>query len=54
MDDSNAYAHFVRGLLYYDAGEREKATSDLTRALVLGLEPEAAEYAQGILQDLQE
>jgi rhomboid protease GluP len=54
MDDSNAYAYFVRGLLYHDAGEREKATSDLTKALVLGLEPEAAEYAQGILQNLQE
>jgi rhomboid protease GluP len=54
IDDGNAYAYFVRGSLYAEAGERENAISDLERALQLGLEPEDAQHAERLLQDLRE
>lgn len=52
LDDGQVF--LLRGLVYADLGERERAISDLERALELGLEPETADYAESVLQNLRE
>ncbi|NIS79510.1 MAG: tetratricopeptide repeat protein [Anaerolineales bacterium] len=52
LDASLARTYFVRGALYSDLGEREKAMTDIEKALELGLEPEAQQFAEDILEEL--
>jgi membrane associated rhomboid family serine protease len=54
LEPDDAQAFFLRGLVYADLEERESAISDLEKALALGLEPEGAENAKSVLQDLTE
>jgi tetratricopeptide (TPR) repeat protein len=49
---SNAFTHFLRGAIYAEKGERERAISDLERALELGLDPNLKQNAESLLEEL--
>lgn len=53
LDSSNAFAYYIRGLIYSDLGERSEAISDLERSLELGLDPETEQYAESVLENLK-
>jgi tetratricopeptide (TPR) repeat protein len=53
LDPGHAGAHALRGMVYARVGEREKAISDLERSLELGLEPDARQRAQSLLEELR-
>jgi tetratricopeptide (TPR) repeat protein len=53
LDEDLARAHFVRGTLYSDLGELDKAISDLEKALELGLDPDAKQMVEEILEQLR-
>jgi tetratricopeptide (TPR) repeat protein len=48
-----ANTYYLRGFLYYEIGETHKAVSDLERALELGLDPEAEQIAEDLLEELE-
>lgn len=54
MDSSDATAYFLRGELYAEAGEHERAISDLERALELGLDPSSRQKAEELLVELRQ
>ena len=46
--------YLSRGVVYSDIGEREKAVSDLERALELGLDPTFRQAAEILLEELEQ
>ncbi len=48
-----ANTYYLRGFLYYEIGEMHKAISDLERALELGLDPDAEQIAEALLEELE-
>lgn len=53
IEPNFADAFFVRGLIFSDIGETERAIDEIEKALDLGLEREAGQYAESVLAELK-
>jgi Flp pilus assembly protein TadD len=52
LDQANATAYFLRGIVHSQIAEREEASTDFEKALDLGLSPEQKQLAEKQLEEL--